>query len=126
MRTSVALIVSAVLLGFTGHAHAARLLSAPLPTNTNTSGGCYIRNTGTTAVAVEVSLFSNNGLVVTFDGCNAAPLLAGRTCVVLASLPDDSYAACSVSAGSVAKLRGTLEVREENPFPKTLVSEDLR
>jgi hypothetical protein len=126
MRTFVALTVSAVLLGFTGHVHAARLLSSPLPTNTNSSGGCYIRNTGTTPVDVEVSLFANNGVVVTFDGCNTAPLAGGRTCVVLASLPDDSYAACSVSAGSVLKLRGTLEVREEHPFPKTLVSEELR
>ena len=127
MRTLVALAASAVLLGLAGPAQALQILSPPLPTAINTSGACYVRNTGTSAVAVQVSLFSNNGLIVSFNGCNGSPLAAGQTCVVLVNdLPDDSYAACRVTAGTVAKLRGTFEVREINPILRVLVAEELR
>jgi hypothetical protein len=76
---------------------------------------------------VSVSLFSNNGLIVSFDNCNGAPLAAGRTCVILVNdLPDDSSAACSVTADNVSKIRGTLEIRQLSPFLKTIASQDLR
>jgi hypothetical protein len=129
MRTLVAGTALAVFLGLASLAQAAQLLSPPLPTNVNTSATCYIRNTGTTPVTVEVSLFSNNGLVVSFDNCNTAPLLAGHTCLVQVNdLPDSSYAACRVTASSVSKLLGTLEVREVsfNPIARVLVAEDLK
>ena len=44
-------------------------------------------------------------------------------------LPDSSYAACSVTAGNVGKLRETFEVREVSFNPgiqRVLVAEDLR
>lgn len=127
MRTLVTLAASAVLLGLAGPAQALQILSPPLPTAINTSGACYVRNTGTSAVTVQVSLFSNNGLIVSFDGCNGSPLAGGHTCVVLVNdLPDASYAACRVTAGTVAKLRGTFEVREINPVLRVLVAEELR
>ena len=100
MKTYVAGTVIAVLIGLAGLAQAAKLLSPPLPTNVNTTGMCYIRNSGTTPVSVQVSLFSNNSPVVTFDNCNGAPLLAGHICQVEVDLPDSSYAACSVTAGT--------------------------
>ena len=127
MRTYVTLTASAVLLGIAGLAQAAKLLSPPLPTSINTSGACYIRNTGTTGVTVQVALFSNNGLIVSFDNCNDGPLPGGDTCVVLVNdLPDDSYAACSATAGTVTKLRGTFEVREITPTLRVLVAEELK
>jgi hypothetical protein len=46
--------------------------------------------------------------------------------VLLDRLPDDSYAACRATAGTVAKLRGTFEIRETSPTLSVLVAEDLR
>jgi hypothetical protein len=99
--TWAALTASLVIASTAGIAHAYQLVSSPLPTNTNTSGACYIRNTGTTAVSVLVSLFSNNGLIVSFDNCNGdgptipGSLGPGKTCVILVDdLPDDSFVAC--------------------------------
>lgn len=135
MKTYAAVSLFAVLFGLAGLAPAAELLSSPLPTGVGTSGACHIRNTGTTAVKVQVSLFANNDPVVTFDDCNQVPLPAGRTCRVVGDLPDSSYTACSVTAGNVTKLRGTLEIHAivpdlEQGFPggllRTLVAEDLR
>jgi hypothetical protein len=134
MRTYVAGAASAVLLGLASLAHGAALLSPPLPTGVGTSGACHIRNTGTTPVTIQVSVFGNNTPVINFDLCSGAPLAAGRTCVVDVDLPDDSYVACSVTAPNVSKLRGTLEVRERirsANFPvigllTVIVAEDLR
>jgi hypothetical protein len=125
----IAAVVAAVALGvgWAGVAHAERILSPPLPTGVGTSGACYVRNIGATGVSVTVDLFSNNGLLVNLNTCNGSPLPAGRTCVVLVNdLPDDSFAACSATANNVAKLRGTLEVRQISPILRVLVSEDLR
>jgi hypothetical protein len=133
MKTLTALSVAAVLLGGAGMAQAQTLkqiVSPPFPTDQGTDGACYVRNTGTTAVAVQVTIFSNNGTLVQFDNCNAAPLAPGRTCVVLAALPDDSFAACFAQAEVVARLRGTFEVRETpsiiNPVLRVLVAGDLK
>jgi hypothetical protein len=128
MKTFVATTAFAVFVGVAGLAQAAQLLSPPLPTNVLTTEMCYIRNTGKTPVTVDVDLFSNNSPVILFDNCNTAPLQPGHTCQVEADLPDSSYAACKVTAGSVAKLRGTFEVREvsSNPVKRTLAAEDLR
>ena len=128
MRTFVALLSSAVLLGLTGLAQAEKLVSPPFPTQLFTSGACYVRNTGTTPVSVQVSLFSNNGLIVSTDTCNDNPLAAGETCVILVNdLPDDSFAACSLTAGTVAKLRGTFEIRENiGGVLRVIAAEDLR
>lgn len=128
MKTSVALTAFVLLFGLASAVQAAQLVSSPLPTSIGTSGACYVRNSGATAVLItEVSLFSNNGLIVSFDNCSGVSLAAGHTCVVLVNdLPDDSYAACRVTAGTVGKLRGTLEVREEFPTKRVLVSEELR
>jgi hypothetical protein len=130
MKTWAALTTLAVLFGPAGLAQAAQLLSPPFPTAINTSGACYVRNTGAAPVTVHVSVFSNNGLSVNpgFQNCNGVgPLGAGHTCVVLVDdLPDSSYAACSVTAGNVSKLRGTFELREITPTLRVLVAEDLR
>jgi len=134
MKTYRAVTVSVVLLGLASLAQAAELVSAPLPTLVGATGACHIRNTGAAPISVQVSLFSNNAPVVQIDGCNGVPLPAGRVCRVVAALPDDSFAACSVTADNVSKLRGTFEIHEfdadpDGPFPdglvRTLVAEDL-
>jgi hypothetical protein len=128
MRTSVAITALAALVGLTSPAQAAQLLSPPFPTSLKTAGACRILNTGTTPVAVRVSLFSNNGLIVSLDLCNGAPLAAGHTCLVMVDdLPDDSYAACSVTATNVTKLRGTFELFEAGTHDsRVFVAEELR
>src|SRR5262245_13425604 len=133
MRTHIVGTVIAVLLELAGLAQAAELLSPPLPTGVGTTGVCNIRNTGSTALWVQVSILSNNASVLMFDGCYDAMLGPGRTCQVAVDLPDSSYAACSVAAVNVAKLRGTFEVQAEVPAPgfpnglhRVLAAEELR
>jgi len=132
MKRYIAGTVFAVVLGLGGLAQAGQLVSPALPTrhratNVGQVGHCRIRNVGTTTVNVQVSLFSNNSPVNDFDVCNGRPLGPGDTCFVSKFLPDDSYVACSVTAGNVANLRGTLEL-SENPTSQfnVFLSEDLR
>jgi hypothetical protein len=131
MKTFIAGAVAALVLGTAGVAQAQQqLVSPPFPTDVGTDGACYIRNTGTQPVNVQVTIHSNNGVVVQFQNCNGAPLGAGRTCVMLAALPDASFAACTVAAEKVSRLRGTFEVRETpsiiNPTLRVLVASDLK
>jgi hypothetical protein len=130
MRTYVAVTAFAVFLGLASLAPAAQLLSAPLPTDTQTSGACRILNTGTGPVAVQVALLSNNDHTGhDIDTCNQAPLAGGHTCLVLvADLPDGSYVACKVTASNMSKLRGTLELAEGfGGFDvRVLAAEELR
>jgi hypothetical protein len=133
MKTFAVGTAFAVVLGLAGLVEAAQLLSPPLPTGVGTSGSCFIRNTGASSINVQVSIVSNNGSVLVFDGCYDAPLRAGRTCQVLVDLPDASYAACSVTAATVSKLRGTFEIRGPYPTPgfpsgllRVLVAEELQ
>lgn len=132
MKTYVAGTVFAMLLGLASLAQAAQLTSPPLTThpfatNHTNSGTCRIRNTGTTPVTVTVSLFSNNATVPINDFCQGdgqpRTLAGGQSCFVSAFLPDDSFAACSVTARTVTNLRGTLEVQEDF---NTTIAEDLR
>lgn len=106
-RALVAISASVALLGLTGVAQAEGLISPPLPTTTGSQGACDIRNTGTIAVTVQVSPFSNNGLSVSFSNCDDGPLAGGCTCVVRVNdLPDDSCGD-SRDRGEVARnLRG--------------------
>ncbi len=133
VRSAVLVVLVAIVLGLAGLAPAAELLSPPLPTGVGSSGACHVRNTGTTPVSLQVSIFSNNSPVFMYDTCYDAPLQPGRTCLVVVDLPDASYAACSVTAGNVSKLKATLEIRGQYPtagFPagllRVLVAEDLR
>jgi len=131
MKAFVAIGAFAVSVGLAGLAQSAQLLSPPFPTSEGTSGACRVLNTGTTPVAVTVTVFSNNDLGVagvTVDTCNHAPLGAGHTCLVLVSdLPDGSYAACSVTAPTVTKLRGTFELSNATTHNhEVFVGEELR
>lgn len=131
MRTLVKLTVLALLLALAGAAQAAELISPPLPThvretNITTYGGCWVFNTGATPVTVQVSVFANNGVVTDIDTCNGQPLAGGRVCLVTAYLPDDSYAACEVTAPNVTRLRGTFELSQVDNFFRVFLAEDLR
>jgi hypothetical protein len=131
MNTFVKLTVLAVLMGVAGAAHAAELVSPTLPThvretNITTYGACWVFNSGTGPVAVTVSVFANNGVVTDIDTCSGQPLAGGRTCLVTAYLPDDSYAACEVAASNVSKLRGTFELSQVDNFYRVFLAEDLR
>jgi hypothetical protein len=131
MKISIATLVVGLILGTAGVVHAQQqLVSPPFPTDVGTDGACYVRNTSNDPLAIQVTVHSNNGVVVQFQNCNSAPLAAGRTCVVLASVPDSSYAACVVTAEKVSKLRGTFEIRETpsviNPSLRVLVAGDLK
>jgi len=131
MKQYVAGAIFAVSLGLAGLAQAAQLVSPGLPvrvreTNVDTLGACRVRNTGTTPVAVKVSVFSNNAVVVAQDTCNTAALAAGQTCQVAAFLPDDSFAACRLTAPNVTNLRGTFELSEVTADHDVFVAEELR
>jgi len=133
MKALVVGTVFAILLGVTGLAQAAQLLSPPYfvktrGDNLGTKAMCVIRNTGTQKVTVDVSLLSNNDMVPMFDFCrvNGKPkaLAGGETCLVSADLSNgsvgltgssnrpDTFVACQVAAGNVSNLRGTLELAE--------------
>src|SRR5262245_61815595 len=97
MRTYVAGTVCAVLLGIASLSQAAQLLSPPYAIktrgdNVGTKAACVIRNAGTNAVTVNVSLVSNNEMVGILDLCqrNGQPLAlaAGETCLVSAELSE--------------------------------------
>src|SRR5262245_61108890 len=81
----------------------------------------------TRAVAEPTFTSSPNAILVvtTFDTCNAAALAGGKSCVVAANLPDDSFVSCRVTAASVNNLRGTLELSEVTSRHDVFVSEDL-
>ena len=89
-----------------------------------------MRNVSTTAVPVQVKLFSNNGFSVVVDTCNAHALAAGKTCVLFAlQLPDDSEVSCSAKASdaNVGKLRGNIDIRHfVTGGAKVVAGEDLR
>ncbi len=132
MKTYAVQTAFALLLGLAGFAQAAQLVSPPLPThpfatNLLDSGTCRVRNVGTAPVTVTVSLFSNNAVVPLFDSCQGEggprTLAGGESCYVQSFLPDDSFAACTVTAQNVKNLRATLEA--ETQF-NTIVAEDLR
>lgn len=128
---NVALLCAVSLFNLIGPAHAAQLLSPPLWTDVGNAGNCYVRNIGTTPVNVQVTLFSNNGMgPPNVDTCNTGPLAAGKTCAVFSlTLPDDSWAACSVKTSNinVSKLRGNVEIRH-NPAHgyEVILREELR
>ena len=132
MRTPMAVTAFTVLLGLASLTQAAQLLSAPLPVNARTNigitGTCRILNTGTTPVPVQVEVFSNNAFPgYDIDLCNHAPLAGGQSCLVMVNrLPDDSYAACKVTASNVSLLRGTFELAEDTKDFIVRVAEDLR
>jgi hypothetical protein len=107
------LVMTALLVGTTGRAHAAQTISSPLVLWTGQLG-CYVRNVGATPITVNVQLIAIDGTAITptFEDCNAAALAGGATCVVLASPATTAWAACSATASRSAKnLRGTLELR---------------
>ena len=123
--------VCAVFLGIACHAQAAQLLSPPYfvktrASNVGTKAACVVRNTGTTPVTVNVSLLANHDVIPIFDFCkvNGQPraLAGGETCLVSAGLSSGdvgltsdeggSRVACRVTAGSVSKLRGTLQLAD--------------
>jgi hypothetical protein len=133
MKKLAALVTGLVVLPFAAIAYAAQLVSPPLWSEIDNSAACYVRNTGTVPVAVEVKVFSNFGpnepLNPSFQNCNNAPLAAGRTCVVLVNdLPDSQFVACSVTGDKLGKVRGTLEIRESTPGTplRVTVAQDLR
>jgi hypothetical protein len=105
-----------------------RLASPPLPVTEGNTLACYVRNTGTRAVAVTVAVIvaDTEPLVPEFDSCNAGPVGAGQTCVLLFPSQSSKFVACTARAESVSRLRGTLEVRETTPTLRVLVSEELR
>lgn len=120
------------LLSLVGPAHAQpQLISPPLWTDQGNAGACYVRNIGTTPFPVKVILFSNNGGDIgDIDTCKTGPLGAGKTCLVRATtLPDDSWAVCSVQASNinVSKLRGNMDIRHSVAGgARVVVGEDLR
>jgi hypothetical protein len=131
-RLAIGVVVALVCLSAnaaTAQTTLQKTVSPPFPTDVGTDGACYVRNSGGSAMTVNVTIHSNNGTVVQFDNCNTGPLAPGRTCQVRTQLPDDSFAACIATAPNVGKLRGTFEVRETpslvNPALRTLVAGDL-
>jgi hypothetical protein len=118
-----------ILFGFAGVASAQqRIASPPVLALTANTLACYVRNTGTKALAISVEVVEGDAdtLVPTFDSCNVGPLGAGQSCVLLFGSQVPRFVTCAATAESVSKLRGTLEVRETTPTLRVLVSEELR
>lgn len=129
MKTYAALIAAAALWTVTSPAHALTLASSFLVADGDSAAACYIRNVGTTAIALEVNIFLFDGSVFTpsVENCNAAPLAPGKTCVVLVNNTFGFSLACAAKAvGLVKNLRGTLEIRDTENDLKVLLAEDLR
>ena len=130
MKTLTAGIAAAALVGLASFAQAGQLLSPPLPTNSRINiahvAACWVFNSGTSSVTPQVSLFSNNEMSADFDTCSGKPLAGGHTCIVSGRTPDDSFVACKVTASSVSKLRGSLEIREDTNAYKVLVGVELQ
>jgi hypothetical protein len=133
MKTVAALALAASLAGIAGVAHAAQsIASAPLPTRPGRAAACYIRNVGSTPMPLQVRLFDFLSAEVTpsFQNCNDAPLLPGRTCVLLVyEFTQYSALGCAATpvVGSARNLRGRLEVRSITASGlKVLVRDDLR
>jgi hypothetical protein len=132
MKLPAALTALALLAG-AGVSHAAQtIVSLDLPTVTNTSGACYLRNVGPQPIAVEIEALLNHtsGFISpSFQNCNDVPLAPGRTCALLvADLPDDVTWACSaVVTGNPRNLRGSIETRANTMTgPKVILTGDIR
>ena len=77
MKRSSIVAAMAFLLGVGGIAHAAQIVSPPLPTATGTSGACYFRNVGTSPISVQVDTlenFSSGFVSPSFQNCNQLPM----------------------------------------------------
>ena len=130
IRTPVSAM--AILFGIAGYSHAAQtIVSAGLPTGTNTAGACYVRNIGTRPVSVNLTASVNYTAPVqpTFESCSQAPLDPGRSCVLLVDGLDNSVTfACAAAIGGSAKnVRGNVEVRLITPAGlKVVAAETMR
>ena len=115
IRTPVSAL--AILLGIAGYSHAAQtIVSAGLPTDTNTAGACYVRNIGTRPVSVNLTASVNYTAPVQpgFENCSQEPRDPGRSCVLLVDGLDNSvtFACAAVIGGSAKNVRGNVEVRQ--------------
>src|SRR4030095_869164 len=132
MKHRTAPAALALLLGSAGLAHAAQTITSPgLPTATNTSAACYLRNGGTRPVFVQMGGLLNYtpGIVIPdFQNCNDAPLAPGKSCVFLLNqLDDDITFACAAVVSSPRSVRGAVEIREITPAgPKVIASEEMQ
>ena len=134
MKLGTALSALALVSGLAGNSHAAQTLVSPgFPTNTNTSGACYLRNIGPRSVSVQVSAllnFSPGFITPDFENCNDAPLASGQTCVLLVNdLPDDVTFECSALVnGSAKNLRGNAELRAIIPAggARVILADEMR
>jgi len=129
IRTPVSAV--AFLVGIAGYAHAAQtIVSAGLPTSTNTSAACYVRNIGSRPVTVSLTASVNYTAPVqpSFENCSRAPLDAGHSCVLLVDELDDdvTFACAAVIGGSAKSVRGNVEIRQIAPFPRVVAAERMR
>jgi hypothetical protein len=126
MKASVIFTAIACLLGASGAAHAGQIASSAIYGSfAQRQAQCFVGNLGTTPISVKVNILDESGNVVpTGTSCNG-PIEPGFICSVFTnSIPNGVAFACSASAGSTAKLRGSLVLYDVNYNP--LRSADLR
>jgi hypothetical protein len=132
MKIRTVLAAAALLVGAAGHSQAATTVVSPaLPTGTNTSGACYLRNIGTRNMTVNMTAlnnFSPGFIDPIFNSCSGL-LKPGWTCELLVNdLPDDVTFACSATiVGNASNIRGGIEVRKLTPSgPVTILGGEIR
>lgn len=120
MRASITLTALACVLGLAGTAGATRLASPAIyGAVTQKEAACVIGNTGPTPVNLTVHIVDEVGNVVdTASSCRGS-VPAGFICQVFANNIGfgSAYACTADVAGSAARIRGTLTLRDTDETP---------
>jgi hypothetical protein len=128
MRAFAILAAAATLSTIAGVSFAGTIASPAIyGAFTQASAACVIRNVGTGPIEVEADIFDESGNVVppTSRSCTGNPIQPGRTCDVFVEPIANGVAfACSATATSSRKLRGTLILSTAGRL--TIRSADLR
>lgn len=110
MKTTLTLAAAALLLGSSISAHAAQAIHSPtiFGSNLQDRAQCIVRNTGSSPVAVTVTIFNESGTALSTSVC-AGGITPGHSCSAFANIANGVAYACSATAeGSAKHLRGSL------------------
>jgi hypothetical protein len=112
MKTPALLTLIVCVFGLASVSQAAQMIASPVifSASYQIKAECFIRNIGTTQVSVGVSIVNESGSAIAGTSSCLAPLAAGASCSVSASIGNAAYACSATTSGSAKNLRGILIV----------------
>jgi hypothetical protein len=128
MRLLIVVIACLTAVGPAGFAHAAQIASpAIFGSHDQDVAQCVVINGGTDPINVTVRILNESGGAVDTEVCNQLPPFGFCSAAAL-NIPIGVAFACTATAGSVLKLRGTLTIQENvtDSSPRPIRSAPLR